>query len=245
MDPYAENTMHIFKYSNTKATLFNRRLMIELSTPSAEVELFTLYKATPIPLRTQNGLVLASITSSYFLLNEDQTKYYALSKRELEDDILLSDNQTLRPTSPAILNTDAVCEWKIPMEKSFDKLDESCHISPFADHNLLITITANDLYFCTSPDGTRVWEKCENNKFDLYHISSRGTIRVDPNCTLKTASYTIHAHKTKRITAAKVITPSIGTPILTEEDIKDLTIIKHLKLASSDPVIIHDHAQLS
>lgn len=159
MDPYAENTMNIFKYSHAKATLFNRKLMIELSTPAAEGESYTLFKATPIPLKTQNGLVLASIKSTHFLLNEDQTKYYALSERELENGIMLSDNQTLyRPTSPAILNTDAVCEWKILMEKSFDKLDQSCHFSPFADYKLLITITANDLYFCISPDGTRVWE---------------------------------------------------------------------------------------
>lgn len=246
MDPYAENTIHIFKYSNTKSTLFNRRLMIELSTPTTESEIFTLYKATPIPLKTQNGLVLASIASPYFLLNEDQTKYYPLSKKELGDGILLSDNQTLyRPTSPAILNSDAICEWKILMEKSFNKLDESCHFSPFADHNLLITISANDLYFCTPPDGTRVWEKCDDNKFDLYHISGRGTIQIDPNCTLKTASYIIQSHRTKRITAAEIITPTIGTPPLTKEDIRDLSIMKHLELASSDPIIINDHAELN
>lgn len=108
MDPYAENTMNIFKYSRTKATLFNRKLMIELSTPAAEGESFTLFKTTLIPLKTQNGLVLASITSTHFLLNEDQTKYYALSEKELENGIMLADNQTLyRPTSPAVLNPDA------------------------------------------------------------------------------------------------------------------------------------------
>lgn len=118
MDPYAENTLHIFKYSNTTATLYNRRLMIELNTPTTESESFTLYKETPIPLKTQNGLVLTSITSSHFLLNEDQTKYYPLSETELGNGIMLSDNLTLyRPISPAILNMEAVCEWKILMSR--------------------------------------------------------------------------------------------------------------------------------
>lgn len=87
MDPYVENVMNIFRYSQTRTSLFNKKLMIEFSTPAAEGELYTLYKATPVPLKIQNGLVLASITSIHFLLNEDQIKYYALSEKEMEKTI--------------------------------------------------------------------------------------------------------------------------------------------------------------
>lgn len=87
--------------------------------------------------------------------------------------------------------------------------------------------------------------KCNDSKFDLHHISGRGIIQIDPNCTLKTASYIIQAHKAKRITAYKIITPTIGSSLLTKEDVKNLSIIKQLKLASLDPIIIHDRTQLN
>lgn len=245
LDPFNDSALQIYKYSRTQSTLFNRKLMIEISIPITEGEEYTLFKAVPIPIKTQYGQMLASVTSTFFLLNSDRTKYIALSEKQLNEGHTLADNETLyRPTSPVILKDDLICEWEIMAEHDFAALSKSCNFMPFADHNLLISINENELYFTTSPNGSRIWEKCGHDEYKIYTLPGRGTIRIDPECSIKTSSYIIQAHKTRRINATSIITPTIPTFTISKNYIEQLTIIKTLNLSTSDPIVIHNKGEI-
>lgn len=245
LDPFNENVVHIYSFCKTQSTLFNKKLMVEISIPIADREEYTLFKATPIPVKTQHGQMLATVSSTFFLLNSERTKYIALTEKQLKQGHMLSDNETLyQPTSPAILRDDLICEWKIMAEQDFDSLTKSCNFMPFADHNLLISITENELYFTTSPNGSNIWEKCGNDDYTVYHIPDRGTIQIDPECAIKTSSYIIQAHKIKRIKATKIITPTISTQNLSNNYIQELSMMRKLNFSSINPIVIHNQGEI-
>lgn len=81
VDFIQDNPLNTFKYSDISSALIKDILIIEILLPIAEREKFTLYKATPIPIETPNGRLIANIKTPYFLLNMDQTKYIPLSRR--------------------------------------------------------------------------------------------------------------------------------------------------------------------
>lgn len=116
---------------------------------------------------------------------------------------------------------------------------------PLADHNLLISINENELYFTKSPNGSRILEKCGHNVHTVYALPCRGTIRIDPECAIKTSSYIIQAHKIKRINAANIITPTISTFNISDNYIQQLTFIKTLNLSTSESIVIHNRGEIS
>lgn len=114
IDPEHENALTIFKAATFKATLFNNRIIVEINIPIAEREQFHLFKTTPIPVISNNNTFITTPFSTFFLLNTDQTKYIAISKKQMDSGILLSNGEMLyKPTSTILLNDDKICEWKI------------------------------------------------------------------------------------------------------------------------------------
>lgn len=246
IDPFTDDVFRIYSLSRIQSTMYNRKILIELQIPITEREEFTLFKAIPVPVKTPYGLMIATITNTFFLLNSEHTKFIALSDKQIHNGLKLTRDEMLyRPTSPAILDEDTICEWKAIAELDFGELSKTCHFTPFADHNLLISIIENDIYFTTSPNGTRISEKCGDGEYAIHKIPARGTIHIDPDCILRTQTYIIQAHRTKRINATKIITPSFATQKLTSEQINELGIVRRLNFSTVEPIVIHNAAELS
>lgn len=225
IDVHSQNAMQIFKYSTISSTLFQDKLLIEINIPVTESENFNLFKATPIPISSNGNSVIATTFSTYFLLNTEATKYIAINQKQLQDGLMLADNQMLyKPTTTIILDNSGICEWKLQIDNNIDNIIQACRFQPYFNTNTFITILENDLYFVNTLHETRIWEKCGEEDYTPRNLSGRGTIQLDPNCSIKTNSFIIQSHRTRRINATSILQPEIAitkiidTNLLTENN---------------------------
>lgn len=190
IDPSSENALHIFQYSKISSALYEKKIMVELDIPLADREDFVLYKATPVPISTKMGSLIASPFSTYFLLNSETTKYIQLTQKQLRAGRVLGQNEILyNQTSTILLNSDGICEWKIITDIDIEKIAEACKFVSYTAHNTLITILENELYFNPGYNTTHFWEKCNNDdQYTSRVVKGRGTINLDPQCAI------IHHH---------------------------------------------------
>lgn len=239
----SENALHIFKFSKISSSLFDRKLMMEIEIPLAEREEFSLYKATPVPVVTKSGPLIAAPYSAYFLLNSETTKYVKMTQNQLQAGQMLANNEMLyRPTTAVLLDSSRICEWKILTTHNIDEITDACHFTSYTAHNTLITILENDVYFNPAYNTTHLWEKCGKGEYVSRQIEGRGTIQLDHDCSIKSQTFMIMAHKTNRINATRIIQPKIST--------NDIPVSKMHSLIHTDynvsvplfdhPIIIHD-----
>lgn len=200
--------LHIFKFSTIRSTLYAQKIMVEVNIPVAEKEQHFLFKATPIPVQMGQINVISSVHSTYFLLNWDKTKYIAMSKQQLDNGKMLASGEMLyRPTVTTLLNMDEICEWQILLEGS--KSQTACHLMPFMDRNVIITITENEMLFVYLEENTTIYEMCNGTHFEQRKLHGRGTILLDPNCEFKTESFLIRPQKIIGMNATQMMLPIV------------------------------------
>lgn len=203
-----EDIFHIFKFSTIKSTLFARKILVEITIPIAEKEQYNLFKATPIPMQVGSMEMIVSVHSKFFLLNWDKTKYIPMSNQQLDNGKMLANGDMLyRPTVTTLLNSDEICEWQILLEGT--KSQTACHVVPFLERNIIMTITENEMLFVSLDQNTTIYETCNNTQFDQRKIQGRGTIILDPNCSFKTENFSIRPHKTNGMNETQVILPIV------------------------------------
>lgn len=246
INPHSEDALHIFKYSSLSSTIYNKKMIIEVTIPIAEREEYNLYKATPIPTKSANGYIIPVPFSTYYLLNPDQTKYIPISAKQLDAGTKLTGNVTLnRPTNTVFLSNNKICEWKIMGDYQTGDLRTACQFIPFLNYNTLISILTNDLYFILAPNSTNLQEKCNNGDYQRRTISGRGIIHIDPDCTIKTTNYIIRNHKTTIANSTKIILPTLPTTFNYSRFSQDfMANLQNATTSNPEPIIIHDATEL-
>lgn len=203
-----EDIFHIFKFSTLRSTLFARKIMVEVNIPIAENEQYYLFKATPIPIRIELVNMVVSVNSNYFLLNWDNTKYIPMSRSQMDNGRMLASGEMLySPTVTTMLNSEEICEWQILLKGP--KIQTACHLTPFLERNVIITVKENEMLFVELAEETLVYETCNGTQFDQKNIHGRGLINLDPNCLFKTENFLIRPHKNSGMNATQIILPTV------------------------------------
>lgn len=108
-----ENPLHIFKFADVSAMLFDSHLLMTIMLPIAEGEFYGLYKTTAIPVLNEGRRYIAKITTDHFLLNQDHTKFIPLNRDDMKNARTRTPREMLyRPTASIITNPEIICEWK-------------------------------------------------------------------------------------------------------------------------------------
>lgn len=241
IDPNTNNALLIFKSATFKSTLYNQRIIIKITIPIAEREQLFLYKATPIPILINETQFITTPLSPFFLLNTDQTKYIPISKKQLNLGTLLPNGEMLyRPTSTILLK-DEICEWKILKDPQPAAITQSCHFTPWLNPNTIIPILENKIIFISTTKTVNIFEKCDGGDYNFRPIRGRGTITLDPKCSIRTNDFIIHSHQTITLNVTQIIAPTININI----DIPFPDINQKLSKANNNhTIIIHDQTEL-
>lgn len=235
----------IYQYAETRSALMNNMLMTEVTIPAAEAEAYTLYKATPIPVDTSAGRIIAMGVDRYFLLSRKQTKYIALTQNEITNSKMITPSDRLySPTAIIQLRYENVCAWRLMLTATIEGAHEICNFAPMAGNDIVLPIIDHESYFTSFNKITVMRELCEDEPPKQREVVGRNIITMDPNCDIKTTSFKIKTHKTHAFNHSQII-----EPIMTNDTLEELTRLADVKttkiqVANKKPLLIQDEAEL-
>lgn len=234
-----ENPLHVFEHAAISSVLMEDLMLTEITIPIAEKDQYTLFRATPIPIQTPSGRLIASIPNPYFLLNAMQTEFIPMSKGELSHSKRTSSNtQLFRPSATVQLKYENVCAWKIMMENSLDSALSACNFVPLIENDIIISIIENESYFFASKSPAKLWEVCNQKTTNVIQIEGRNIIKLNAECSVKSSAFIIKPHRTFIFNETAMVIPPISTTQDSMEKLFDLAESRAM------PVSIPEHKQL-
>lgn len=242
-----ENPLHIFKFADVSAMLFDSHLLMTIMLPIAESEFYGLYKTTAIPVLNEGRRYIAKITTDHFLLNQDHTKFIPLNRDDMKNARTRTPREMLyRPTASIITNPEIICEWKIFSELNIKSAIKVCEFSPLLTHEMVIAVLNNEQYFISTAGGLKVREICENQT-SKYTIQDRSLIKIDPRCSFSTGNFELRAHKVRTVNSTDTLVPDYTAAEMLSKRVPQLTTSSYTKLIvnMSTPIIIHDAGEMN
>lgn len=194
----------VYKISNFGVYFFNKSLYYYVSVPMIKNENYTLYKATPVPVRQQgpnatntNGISLQP-ENTYFGLKDNLESYVPMNQEVLDKCKNLRSTRICKSRHPSrSVNKDSPCEVLISSKKNITDY-RSCKLST---ENL-----TSSYWEPTSFDNEWVYStvnkknltiKCENSSKPQYNetIDGMGKLFLPPGCTAFTNDTYLEAEK--------------------------------------------------
>lgn len=192
----SEDVFHIFRYSQTRSTLFRNNIIVEVTIPISENERLALFKATPIPTCINDTCIIPTVHSKYFLTNTEYSVYVPMDQKQLDAGKQMANKDILyRPTATTLLNSEGICEWQVLKNKPATELQKACEFAPFLQKNAIFTIMENEIIFVSMSHNTTVYEACNGTEFVQKILVGRGMIQLDSDCLFKTENYLVRPHK--------------------------------------------------
>lgn len=227
-----EDPIHVLEHATFASILIENLLLTEITIPTVEKDQYTLFKATPIPVQTPSGRLIATIPNPYFLLNDMQTEFIPLSKKEVSHSRKISSGTHLfRPSATTHLNNENVCAWKIMMESSIESALASCNFVPLIENDIIISIIENESYFFATKFPTKLWEICDQKTNNVIQIEGRNIIQLNDKCFIKSSSFIIKPHRTFVFNESNIIVPSISSTQNTLEKLNEWAETKSAHIA--------------
>lgn len=188
-----------------------------------ETEPHSLFRATPIPIVTNNSLLIANIENDYFIVNEKKTELTEMTNVEVENGISLSKNDVLYKVRILTeVNPKINCIWSQFLNNDINELKLTCKLSPIPKSNYITTINENDLYHITVTKPMIFWETCEHIE-RKYHVNKTGFLQTKPKCIIKTDDYIIKTHDNIKLNFTSNIQPFLYGGSFSINDFDNIT----------------------
>lgn len=242
-----ENPMHIIKMAEVTSILVDEILITEVIIPIVEREPFWLYKVTPIPMKTPGGHIIANPQNSYFLINNDQTKYIPISEGEMRHGMLIAPNKMIyKPSAATQLKMESVCVWRLLAEGSVDSALNLCNFSPLVTNDMILTILDNESYFMSLSKSTKIWEICNDQQTENHEIIGKFIINIKNGCSIKAASFMIRPHKTHIFNKTQIYAPQLTMNDTSMIQMNRMTGTKTMELNSNhhEPIFIQNRQEM-
>lgn len=242
-----ENPLHIFKFSEVSAILYEDHILLTIMIPIAENEKYNLFKATAVPIVKNGQRFIAKISTEHFLLNSDHTKFIPINREEMNNAKMHSPRSMLyHPSASIITNPQILCEWRVFAEVTSSSSTENCEFTPLLTREMLITIMPNEQYFVSTANGLKLRETC--GATDKVHtIQDRALIKIDSQCTFKTNNFEIRAHRVRMVNTTETIIPEFSATSLLKNKLPQLAAASYTKLTlnTTTPIIIHNTDEMN
>lgn len=228
----SENIYHLFKITNVRATLYNKKILIELSIPIIEKTIYSLYKSIPIPTFFNGNYLIMKTKNTYFLANLEHYEYIPLDSDELQNCKHTFNNDLIcTPYSPIYYNKDKICELNVLTSFSLDKIYDNCKFNIVPKTNYIIQINNQDKYYCVVDKPFIISSKCYNNEIEVKQINNSGILQINPNCVVKTEEIKLKSHNVKYFNDTKLVIPNHDLSLLDFKRILNINYtINHTKL---------------
>lgn len=223
------NGIHnVGKFISTKATLFEKRIFIEIGIPVVENDQYVLYKAIPVPARLHGQLVVMSPASKYFLLSLQGASYIPLSDSDIQACLHLNGETLIcNPYAPLHHNMHRVCELAIFTNQTEDLINEICTFKIIPTSNYFIQINHQDKYYISIDAPIEILNSCDNRPVEVTKIRKSGILSMEPGCMVSTDDIRIRSHNHKYFNDTKIISPHNGIQNLKFDKMTGQTFTAH------------------
>lgn len=220
IDINEENALNIFKFSSTRASLFGDKMLIEISIPRVELDVYRAYEIIPIPFRFSNTSAIILPSMTYFLFNHDNMDYIPITKLEFDSAITNSANQRIiNPHDNIYHNFNESCEIKIFMNASVTESSNYCNIKIIPSSNLFIPLNHISEYYLSIYSSVIIHEFCHGQTMTKQIFTNSGILKLTENCRIRSKGITIkpristEVHSENAISLTTNFDDMINTPI--------------------------------
>lgn len=170
----------------------DRKLLIELTVPMIDRNLYVLFKLRTLPIKSNGKLVGINIPHALFLVQNDTKTYIPL--KDFEDNSYCRDITHTRklclPSRALQLADDQDCESNIIFNPNPNVLLKTCPFVPTVNETMVLELYEN-VYFILPRGKTNIIEKCLLKTPERSQITEMGIIKVKHNCELLVGSQRI------------------------------------------------------
>lgn len=215
IDIYRENPLNIFHYSTTKATLINKRLLIEITIPKIDRELYIAYKIVPIPITVDGYLLIIIPNMSYVLFDQNTAGFIPITEQEFEMSKINNKlEKIINPKENVYHDYKDNCEMSLLLHPSQDSFKRLCNVKTIPITNYVLPFYSNNQYYLSIAKPTSIIEFCKGKSINSTYIEKSGLLRLKDDCKVRTDKITLR--------------PRTQTRIIIENDIQILTSLRNI-----------------
>lgn len=206
IDFYHENPLHIFKYSQIRASLYGNRLLLELIIPVIERQKYTIYKIIPIPISINNATVIIEQSTKYIAMNNDDSQYIPISETEFRDaKFNLYGEKILKPAENVHLDYSHNCETNLFKSPDLDTIQKYCNLKVIPTSNYFISLHSNNNFYVKISSPFYIIEFCPGNISTTHRLSDDGIITLGKECRMVSDKISLRPQNNYKIETGDLI----------------------------------------
>lgn len=218
---------HIQQIVSIKATIKEKRLLIEMNIPILNKNMYTLHNIIPLPIKHDNEIIIFNIESRNFLVDNQTRTYILIDKMDLQYCKPIFTNALLCfPQTEMYFENQHTCLSNILFRNNIKAILKTCNYNHLPNITYIKRLTDNS-YFITTPNSLLIRENCFRQASILHTVKSTGILKINANCEIITNGMKIFTKNTK----VKDVTPDLASSHkITNISISNTTMIDlHLK----------------
>lgn len=161
----------------------DKKLLIEINIPIVDRNLFTLYKITPLPMRSPDKLVVFDLSHQYFLVHNSTKIFIPMTINRHSCREITHKNLLCYPPGESFFENTELCESNILFHESSDVIRESCGYKNIFNTTYIKELNENN-YFVSPKEKTTVIENCRKMKSKYSTIKKPGILKLEMNCEI-------------------------------------------------------------
>lgn len=189
---HAENPLNIFKFATTKAAIYDSKLLIEISIPKMDRELYTLFKIIPIPIHSNGFMNIIIPSMDHVLIDQSTANFIPITNGEFENAPSNTNGEKIiSPNSNIFHDFRDSCEMSLKLNFHANNIKDQCNIRTIPISNYFISISSHNKYFISLSKPTTLIEFCPRKPIFSNRITSSGFLTLSEDCKIQTDKITL------------------------------------------------------
>lgn len=189
---HTENPLNIFKFSTTKTTIYENRLLIEITIPKMDRESYILYKIIPIPILAEGFLNIIIPSMEYILIDQSSANFIPIFRDEISNvPSNTNGEKIISPQNNIYHDYKDSCEMTLKLNPHDGNFKELCNFRPIPSTNYFIVLDSFNKFFLSLSKPTSLVEFCPGKSIQPKRITKSGFLTLSENCKIKTDKITL------------------------------------------------------
>lgn len=210
-----ENILSIFQLSTLRSSLYDNRLLIEMSIPLISTTTYLLYQSTVVPFNWKGESYVITDIHRLFASDENQLTLIPLADRS-EHSCSQIGQRTICHAKTSIVSKAETCELFCLNTPKTETLLDHCRVAEIPNANYVTQVGDSNQYFLHVIKGYPVKINC-GGKTSIIQIKTHGYLNLAEGCKATSIHFTITTPRNRSISS---IIPSFSTPDINLQELK-------------------------
>lgn len=221
----------------TRARINKQILMIELSIPIVEQQVFKIYQSIPIPIVRENAMFGMQVAKKHFLADKVTEEIIEISERDLNNCIKSKHNLVCQTNAAVLTGDDSSCEATILFAAEPEKTERLCKTHEIPRATYITEIHGTRGYIITPLEKTKIKLTCDESVVQTIFIEKQSVVNLEPNRVGQVGRYKLKQHITYTLNKPEIEAIHVNLKNLKFGNISDS--IRKLNI-SNEPLILNE-----